>query len=161
MKHNHNTPDLTIAQPNYRRVLSVFLSLVMVLTAVAVGIIPLDTVVPTASAAITSQTAGGYYLRVTHNAPGDVSKTSSGGWGSTPNDAYIVASRTYGTNGRASSASYGWNFWTSSGSKTYIEPRTDDNDGSPLSAPVGFPDGIYASLNDNKTSGSTTATITS
>ena len=140
----------------FKKSLALIMTVLMLMTA-WVFVTPEKAV---AAVGLTSQTAGGYYLKVTHTAPGDVSSTSKGGWGKTPNDAYIVSSRTYANNGRSDSASYGWNYWTGTGSKTYVEPRSGDNDGSPLTSPVGFPDGVYASLNDDKVAGSTTAKVT-
>ena len=48
-----------------KKALSFFLAFLMVLTAVAVGIVPIKEIAPTAEAAITSQTAGKYYVRIT------------------------------------------------------------------------------------------------
>lgn len=146
-----------------KKVLSTFLAFVMILTAVAVGIIPLENIAPTADAAVlTSQTAGGYELKVffniSYNNTHAVDK-SKGGFGlANPddvNDGFIIATRTYHDNGRGTTAYDGWNFWSTTNGTVYEEPRYTTNleDGSRLDAPVGFPIGIYVCANDNQVAG--------
>ena len=90
---------------------------------------------------ITSQSSGSYTFKVTFNISKNGTNNHNSGWGQTTEDTFIIAARTAKDNWRASYG-YTYDYWTSTGSKTWEGGGKQAYDG-------GFPDGFYMMGNDN------------
>ena len=129
-----------------KKSVSILMAVMMILTAWVF-------VAPVKAHGITSQSAGTYTFTVTFDISNNGTHDHDSGWGLTTDDTFIIAARTNGNNGR-NSATYTYDYWGSTGNKTWSGGGKQSYDG-------GFPDGFYMMGNDNSILQGVKAHITS